>query len=125
MTLTEIIRSSDLNSANRIDRLFDLFIIRRTVINEIINEIVCSQIKDTNLKKYYLDKSKEVKATIKNLPPNKNKENGKSLERNKNVIIDRGGLSSDGPIGRIRGQKLQEMSNLSSEDKYEYGLSDW
>ena len=125
MKLTEIIRSTDLCSAEKIDRLFDLFMSRRTVINGIINEIVCSQIKDTNLKKYYLDKSKEVKAIITYLPPKKRKEKGSSSVKNKNVIFDRGGLAADGPLGRIRDQKLREMSYLSTEDKYEYGLSDW
>lgn len=125
MTLTEIIRSTDLSSVERIDRLFDLFVSRRTVINGMINEIVCSQIKDTSLKKYFLDKSKEVKALITYLPPKKKKEKGSSSVKNKNVIIDRGGLAADGPLGKIRDQKLREMSYLSTEDKYEYGLSDW
>ena len=62
---------------------------------------------------------------MKYLPPKKKKKKGKIHVRSKNIVIDRGGLSADGPIGRIRDQKLREISNSPTDEKYEYGLSDW
>ena len=129
MKLMEIIRCTDLSTKNNIVRLFDLFISRRTIITDELNILVCGQIKDAALRQFYINKIQEVKDIIKGLPI-KNKKKSQSAsnlkKRKKNdVYLDRGGIASDGPLRKMRSMKLQEISENSSDEKYEYGLSDW
>ena len=129
MKLTEIIYCTDLSSERNIEKLLDLFISRRTIINNYINQIVCEQIKDANLKQYYLRRSKEVASIIRELPVIKKKDKpslSKIMKvKNKTDILDRGGIADDGPLRKMRSLKLQEQAENSTEEKYEYGLSDW
>lgn len=73
MKLMEIIRCTDLSSEINIDRLFDLFISRRTNITDELNILVCGQIKDAALRQFYINKIQEVKDIIKGLPKKKRK----------------------------------------------------
>lgn len=129
MKLMEIIRCTDLSSEINIERLFDLFISRRTNITDELNIIVCSQINDEALRQYYIKRILDVKNKIKGLPI-KNSQKGKPAPKNKkknknDFNLDRGGIASDGPLRKMRSMKLQEISENSSDEKYEYGLSDW
>lgn len=129
MKLLEIIRCTDLSSEINIERLFDLFISRRTIITDELNIIVCGQIKDIALRQYYIKRVQDVKIKIKGLPI-KNSQRGQPVKinkkkNNKDFYLDRGGIVSDGPLRKMRSLKLQETSENSNDEKYEYGLSDW
>lgn len=129
MKLTKIIRCSDLSSERNIEILLGYFVSRRTIINHNINQIVCEQINDANLKQYYLRRSKEVARIIKELPIMKRKDIAPLTKimkaKYKSDILDRGGIDEDGPLRKLRSLKLQEQSENSKVEKYEYGLSDW
>lgn len=129
MKLTKIILCSDLSSERNIEILLGYFVSRRTIINHNINQIVCEQINDANLKQYYLRRSKEVARIIKELPIMKRKDIAPLTKimkaKYKSDILDRGGIDEDGPLRKLRSLKQQEQSENSKLEKYEYGLSDW